>query len=591
MKFKSILLIIIVLSVVLTMSAVSAEDINATDSEIMAEADGEVSLDVLSQNQSVANKNASFSKVSQTTYIKGNSFNVKLLDDGKAPLVNKTVSFTINSNEFNVTTNKNGNAILPLNFSKGTYTIKYKFNESGYNPVESSSKIMIITTKTSKFTASKYTAYVGVSNAFKVVLKVDGIPLSGRKVSFLINGVTYDRLTNSKGEASLAIGLKKGVYPIKFTYVGEKNINKASGSSQITVKKGMPVSMYKANSMTLYHKTLGQFKIKLVDVRGNTIKNKVVKFTINGKTYSKKTNSNGIATLDIKMRSGSYKMTVTSPKTSIYNKVSKTYTIKIISSKTRNNGMWLFGRDMKKVDLDKLKKYGMTQILLNFKALELWGQSEVEKFIANAGKRNIKVHIWMQAFYHESKWQNPVKDGEIDYDLIDSKVNLVKKYASIKGVAGVNIDYVRYPGTAYKYPEGVNAINYFIKTACEEAHAINPKLIISAAVMPEPSSLEHYYGQDIPEMSKYLDVIIPMVYKGNYGKSTSWINTVTSKLVKMSNGAKIWTGIQSFKSDSNPTKLSSSALFKDADAAASGGAYGVILFRYGLFNYINFNKI
>ena len=29
----------------------------------------------------------------------------------------------------------------------------------------------------------------------------------------------------------------------------------------------------------------------------------------------------------------------------------------------------------------------------------------------------------------------------------------------------------------------------------------------------------------------------------------------------------------------------------DADAAALGGAYGVILFRFALFNYINFKDV
>ena len=98
-------------------------------------------------------------------------------------------------------------------------------------------------------------------------------------------------------------------------------------------------------------------------------------------------------------------------------------------------------------------------------------------------------------------------------------------------------------------------------------------------------------SEDIPTISKYLDVIIPMIYKGNYNAGSSWIRKVTAAFVKQSSHAKIWSGIQTYKSDSDVTKLSATALMKDADAAAAGGVYGVILFRWGITNLINFNNV
>ena len=85
--------------------------------------------------------------------------------------------------------------------------------------------------------------------------------------------------------------------------------------------------------------------------------------------------------------------------------------------------------------------------------------------------------------------------------------------------------------------------------------------------------------------------MIPMVYKGNYHAGSSWIKSITAQFVKKSNGAEVWTGLQAYRSDSNINKLSVSELLKDARAASDGGATGIILFRYGLTNYINFNKI
>ena len=82
-----------------------------------------------------------------------------------------------------------------------------------------------------------------------------------------------------------------------------------------------------------------------------------------------------------------------------------------------------------------------------------------------------------------------------------------------------------------------------------------------------------------------------MVYKGNYHANSKWIKSVTKSFSKKSAKAKIWTGLQTYKSDSNIKKISAKELMRDADAAALGGAYGVILFRYGLINYIDFAEV
>ena len=74
--------------------------------------------------------------------------------------------------------------------------------------------------------------------------------------------------------------------------------------------------------------------------------------------------------------------------------VSKTFTIKVKSSDTRNNGFWLFGRDMNSVNLNTLKSYGTKHIFLNFKAIELYGKSGVESFIQKAN--GYKSSVWVE---------------------------------------------------------------------------------------------------------------------------------------------------------------------------------------------------
>ncbi len=583
---------------ILTVSCVSAADndtqqmdVLQVDEDAIPASDVPQAEDNIPEEENTVIKNASFTADSTTNYLSDSNFTVNLKDDSGSAVVNKTVSFTIGGKIINSTTDDEGNAKLLLNVSKGTYTVKYTFNETGFNPISSTSKILVMTTGVSKIKASTYKAYKGFTNIYRVTLTVDGMPLAGRYVTFKVVGKTFKKKTDSKGVASLSVSsLTVGTHAITFSYAGEKNIQKSSGSSKIYMIKGMPKIISRANNVVYKNKISTPFKIKLVSARGIALKNKKITFTIKGKKYVKYTNKDGIATLYIKRTTGTYTIKVYTAKTTYYKADTKYYSIKVQSNNARNNGFWLFGSDMKKVNLDSLKKVGTKHIFLNAKAVELWGQSGVEKFISSASGKGIKVHIWMQVFY-DGKWINPVKNGKIDYDLIKSKVNLAKKYAKIKGVAGVHFDYLRYPGNAYKYSAGVSAVNYFVKTATSAVHAINSKLIVSAAVMPEPSSMKYYYGQDIPTISKYLDVIIPMIYKGNYNAGSSWIQKVTAAFVKQSSHAKIWSGIQTYKSDSDVTKLSATSLMKDADAAAAGGAYGVILFRWGITNLINFNKI
>jgi transglutaminase-like putative cysteine protease len=102
--------------------------------------------------------------------------------------------------------------------------------------------------------------------------------------------------------------------------------------------------------------------------------------------------------------------------------------------------------------------------------------------------------------------------------------------------------------------------------------------------MPEGSANAHYYGQDYGQLAKYLDFLVPMIYKGNYGKNTAWIGTTTKYIVSKANGKPVIVGLQTYKSDSNLAKLTATELNQDIKAATDNGASGYALFRYGLLD-------
>jgi len=251
--------------------------------------------------------------------------------------------------------------------------------------------------------ASDYTAYVGVKNEYSVILSSGDVPLSNKNITFTLNGKEITNKTDDNGKTSIFINENTGIYTLHYTYDGDNTTSSFSGSVEITVKQGVGVKITKYYSKVYRNKKAGKFKVKLTDAQGNVLKSQKVKFKLNGKTYSKKTNANGIATVKVKLKIGSYKIKVSFSKTSTYNSASKTYKIKVKPKQARNNGMWLFGRDMESVNLDKLQKYGFKQVFLNFKAIELYGKSGVEKWVKDAKSHGIKVHLWMQVFYSGGK--------------------------------------------------------------------------------------------------------------------------------------------------------------------------------------------
>lgn len=529
--------------------------------------------------------------VSPSNLVNKDAVVLKLTDSKGKAVAKQKVTFNMNGKSFVRYTDASGQASLKINLPETkTYKVNYMFNEKGYTTIKGNTMIFVVQNPQTKLIASNCIIYKKFSGAFNAVLSVDKVKLSGKKIRFVVAGKTYYRTTDKNGKASLPIKLKAGKYAIRYYFDGEKNLLRSYGKKLITVKSVMPITMTKMSSVYMYENTPTPFKVKVLDIKGRAVKGKVT-FKFNKKSFTRTIDKNGIAFLNIKTKPGTYKI-ICYHKQDGYGYKAISYNIKVKSKGMDHcGGFWIFGSDMKNVNLNTLAKYGTDHIFLNYYALEAHGQSAVEDFIKNAASYGIKVHIWMQAFY-TGGWISPVNDdGSYKYSYFNEKIDEAVRYAKIKGVAGVHLDYLRFPGTAYNHANGVDAINYFTKELAAAVHNVNPNLIVSAAIMPEPSSNIHYYGQDVPTLSKYLDVLIPMIYKGNYNAGTSWIKSTTETFVKQSNGAKIWAGLQGYKSDSDVTNLLPSELRGDAEAAYAGGAKGIIIFRWGVTNFINFDDL
>ncbi len=532
------------------------------------------------------------------TFLKSDTkkIDVTLLNKfGYAPGKGKIINFNVNGKKYSAKTNVNGVATLKLpSLKAGVYTVKYSFAGSGYYKKSSASnKVYIITTKNPTFTVKSTTTFGhGANTQFKVALTAGKVALAKRTVTLTLNGKNYTKTTDSSGVVSLPINLDIGKYTITYKNNAESKINSKTGSTTITVRERTPNTLT-WKSDTSFTQGSQSYKLLLKDSNNNALASKTIKLTVNSKTYTATTSKSGYATFTVSVGAGNLTVSYKFGGDNTYAPTSGSTKIEVAKKVTASNGYgyWVFGADMKNVNLNTLASKGTTDLFLNFYALEKHGQSAVESWISSANKLGMRVHIWMQAFYDGGNWVNPVKNGAPNQAFFNQKINEAKKYANIKGVAGVHIDYLRYPGNAYKTSGGTAAINEFVKQITAAVHGVNSNLIVSCAIMPETTSNKYYYGQDMATISKYMDVVIPMIYKGNYDSGTSWIKSTTKWFVDNSQGAKVWAGLQSYQSDNNVVKLSASEIKADSQAAINGGGSGVIIFRWGVTNYVDFKSL
>ena len=202
---------------------------------------------------------------------------------------------------------KNGVAIFDLSdVPSGNYdaTISY-LGDDKYNGFEIDYPICI----EDKFilSADNLNKYYGGSERFFVNLTdSEGNPLANAIINININGASYNRTTDSKGQASMAINLNSGEYPVVVRYNG--TFVNATITVLATVNGTDVIKVYK--NATQYYATF-------CDSEGNYLKDgTTIIFNINGVFYDRQISGDkGLARLNINLKQGYYILTAINPVT------------------------------------------------------------------------------------------------------------------------------------------------------------------------------------------------------------------------------------------------------------------------------------
>ena len=137
-----------------------------------------------------------------------------------------------------------------------------------------------------------------------ILTDIKGNPITNATVYFTINGKTYARTTDTNGTASLAINLISKIYNATILYNGSDIYDKLSKNITVTVN---PTIL--ANDTVLMYMDGTVFVAKFLDKTGKALTNTSVKFNINGVFYTRITDNDGVAKLNIRLRPGSYILT------------------------------------------------------------------------------------------------------------------------------------------------------------------------------------------------------------------------------------------------------------------------------------------
>ena len=157
-----------------------------------------------------------------TKYYKNASqYTVKVLsEEGNSVGAGENVTFNINGIFYTRTTNESGIAKLNINLQPGSYIITAE-----YNGCMVSNIITVLTILTAEDITMGYhdgTKFVAT------LLDGQGKPYAGQNITFNINGVFYNRVTDSSGQAKLNINLMAGEYIITSSYNGYNIANKVT---------------------------------------------------------------------------------------------------------------------------------------------------------------------------------------------------------------------------------------------------------------------------------------------------------------------------------------------------------------------------
>ena len=225
-------------------------------------------------------------------------FKITLKDTKKNFIKNAKLKIFVADKEYSVKTNDKGVATFLPKFDVGTYKIIVNYDGGKKYQSVSASTTLTIKSTIKESGISKY--YVKNTGYRATFLNKDGKALKNSNVKFKINDKSFTVKTNAKGVARLSFDFTPASYTLSLSN---------PKTSQSIVKTFWVKNIIESRDLIMNESDSSKFSVKVLDKNGEASPNKIVKFTITGRSYSSKSNSQGVAILAINLTAGNYSVT------------------------------------------------------------------------------------------------------------------------------------------------------------------------------------------------------------------------------------------------------------------------------------------
>ena len=430
MNQKLKFLIICIILSVFCIAAVSAGD-NTT-------ADDTNSTELIKETPTIS--------VDSSNVYTGQSIGISLKDSNDAPISNQNLTANINNKNHVINTGDEGVAGLNLNLKPNSYDLNVIFTGNDlYSPVN---KIFNVKVLKLPSTITPINTTVLKSNYFYVDLKDNfGNALTGKTVSFNINGKTYNKISNDKGRAGLQINLNADAkYSMTVSYAG--NDYYASSSKTVSMIVPAVTSIVVGNNKLL---TNGHLRVYLKSSTFSAISKKTVTVKIGSKTFTKTTNTEGIVVFKPNMKVGDYEITATFAGTST-----------VFSSKASKKVSCIVG-DVKNPTKQKIPLVNGSPDIDVMPANYVMGDGDMKYTLLKAQyKQTIKrdsYYLYLNKKLSKYVYFKTKSEPNLQHILVREKWNVIERAINTKIVKANKNNYwpgsitVSLSGKSYTYPQ------------------------------------------------------------------------------------------------------------------------------------------
>ena len=358
MKYKYLIFFCIVM--ILSISAVSAAD-NTTEDVQLDDATGDLTdLQTLIDEDISNNVNLTGNYIGDSNN-KTVVINKNITIDGNGYVVDYLSNKPIFDVQASNVTIKNLN-ILRHNTALGQKTV-FTGDITESNPMVKNSSFIFDNELPTIFANNLTKNYKNSTQFYATIVDANNQTLANTTVTFYVNGVYYNRTTDSNGRAKLNINLSPGNYIITST----NTVTNETRQNIIEVRFGNSIIAY--NLYKFCKDESRPFYARALDYDGNPLANVTITFKVNNVIYNRTTDSDGRAKLNINLLPGEYSIISTNTVTG----QSTSNLITIISPIVEANDL------VKKYNTDAQFK---VQLVLN------WGRGQTVSFYINGVSYN-----------------------------------------------------------------------------------------------------------------------------------------------------------------------------------------------------------